>query len=172
MLLLGIGNILQKDDGFGIYASTFLAKNYTFSPSLSIINGGVEGMNLFGHLEAHAEIIVLDVIDISDTPASIYAIPAQELGSRGLNSGGAHEIGILECLDMLELQGKRVPDTTILGIVPQHVTFDIALSQTLFDAFDGYIQTLLQLLAKKGFVASKKAHQTSLLEIIQEVKKL
>ncbi len=51
-ILLGIGNVLQKDDGIGIYAAEYLLHNYSFSPNLSIINGGVEGIKLLdlGHL--------------------------------------------------------------------------------------------------------------------------
>ncbi|HHD83588.1 MAG TPA: hydrogenase expression/formation protein, partial [Campylobacteraceae bacterium] len=45
-VLLGIGNVLQKDDGIGVYAAEYLLRNYTFSPEISIINGGVEGIKL------------------------------------------------------------------------------------------------------------------------------
>jgi len=47
MVILGTGNVLQKDDGLGVYAATYLKNNYTFSPAVEIINGGVEGINLF-----------------------------------------------------------------------------------------------------------------------------
>ena len=50
MTILGIGNVLQKDDGLGVYASTYLKENYSFSKDVSIINGGVEGINLFSIL--------------------------------------------------------------------------------------------------------------------------
>ena len=172
MVILGIGNVLQKDDGLGVYASTYLKKNYTFSKEVEVINGGVEGINLFSVFEESDNILVLDTIALNDTPASIYLIPSYKLGGHGLNSGGAHEIGVLQCIDMLELQGKPVPKTTILGIVPQHVTFDIALSQTITDAFNGYIQTALNFLKKEGIAAERKEHTLSLEEIIYAVKRV
>ena len=172
MVILGIGNILQKDDGLGVYASTYLKENYLFSEEIKVINGGVEGINLFSVFEENDNILVLDTIELNDTPASIYLIPSYELSGHGLNSGGAHEIGILQCIDMLELQGKPVPKTTILGIVPQNVTFDIALSETLTNAFDGYIQTALNFLKKEGIEAEKKKHCLSLEEIIYTVKRV
>jgi len=172
MVILGIGNVLQKDDGLGVYASTYLKENYTFSKEVKVINGGVEGINLFSVFEENDTILVLDTIELNDTPASIYLIPSYELGGHGLNSGGAHEIGVLQCIDMLELQGKPVPNTTILGIVPQNVTFDIALSQTMIDAFNGYIQTALNFLKKEGIEAEKKVDTISLKEIIYAVKRV
>jgi hydrogenase maturation protease len=172
MVILGIGNVLQKDDGLGVYAASYLKENYTFSEEVKIINGGVEGINLFSVLEQNSTVLILDSIELEDEPGSIYLIPSSELSGHGLNSGGAHEIGVLQCLDMLELQGKPQPKATILGIVPQHVTFDMALSQTITDAFDGYIKVALNFLKQEGIEAKKNDHAVSLSEIIHEVKRV
>jgi hydrogenase maturation protease len=172
MLILGIGNILQKDDGLGVYASSYLKENYNFSKEITIINGGVEGINLFCVFEENKNILILDAIQLKDEPASIYLIPSTELSGHGLNSGGAHEIGVLQCLDMLELQGKELPKATVLGIVPQHVTFEIDLSQTLKEAFEGYIRVALNFLKQEGIEAIQKEKNLSLEEIIKDVRKL
>ena len=172
MTILGIGNVLQKDDGFGVYASTYLKENCTFSEEVTIINGGVEGINLFSIFEESRDILILDTIEIQDTPATIYAIPAKELLGHGLNSGGAHEIGVLQCLDMLELQGKELPRATILGIIPKHITFDIDLSDTLKEAFDGYIKVALDFLKKEGIHTSLRENCLSLDELIKDVKRI
>lgn len=172
MVILGIGNVLQKDDGIGVYASTYLKENYTFSKEVEVVNGGVEGINLFSIFEGNDTILILDSIELNDAPGSIYLIPSHELSGHGLNSGGAHEIGVIQCLDMLELQGKPLPTSTILGIVPHHVTFDMALSQTLTDAFDGYINVALNFLKKEGIEAKKNEETLSLAEIIYNVKRV
>jgi len=172
MVILGIGNVLQKDDGFGVYASTYLKKNYTFSKEVEIIHGGVEGINLFSVLEESDHVLILDAIELEDEPASIYLIPSYELSGHGLNSGGAHEIGVLQCLDMLELQGKPQPKATILGIIPQHVTFEMALSPTLTEAFEGYINVALNYLKKEGIEATLNEEVSTLEEILFEVKRL
>ncbi len=170
MLILGIGNILQKDDGLGIYAASFLNANYMFLKPVNIINGGVEGIHLLNVIEENKHILILDSIELKDESGSIYAIPAQELSGYGLNNGGAHEIGIIQCMDMLELQGKEVPTAMVLGIVPSEVTFDIALSETISDAFDDYISVVLQYLEKHGIQHSKNTKQTSLQEIIDRAR--
>ncbi len=172
MVILGIGNVLQKDDGIGVYAATYLQHNYTFSPNIEIINGGVEGINLFNVVERSKHLLILDSIELNDEPGSIYLIPSHELSGHGLNSGGAHEIGVLQVLDMLELQGKPTPETTVLGIIPHHITFDMALSETLSRAFEGYIKVALRYLQKAGIEAVPNTEQTSLEEIIYEVKRI
>lgn len=170
MVIIGIGNVLEKDDGLGVYAATYLNENYTFSENTKIINGGVQGINLLNVVEENDHIVILDSIGLDDAPASIYAIPAQEISGYGLNNGGAHEIGIIQCMDMLELQGKHVPETIVIGIVPAEVTFDFALSDTLRDAFEGYISVVLQYLDKHSISYEKKETSTTLTEIIDRAK--
>ncbi len=168
-VLLGIGNVLQKDDGIGVYAAEYLLRNYTFSPEISIINGGVEGIKLLDIFIDNAEVVILDTIALNETPGTIYNIPAEELGGYGLNSGSAHEIGVLQCLDMLDLQGKPRPKSNIIAIIPQEITFEFALSNGLLEAFEGYIRVILADLRKRGIKVSKTG-DTSLGEIIMKFK--
>jgi len=170
MIIIGIGNVLQKDDGLGVYASTYLNENYTFDTSIQIINGGVEGIHLLNVLEENDHIIILDCLQLDDAPASIYAIPAQEISGYGLNNGGAHEIGILQCMDMMELQGKEVPEAIVIGIVPAEVTFTFGLSDEIVGAFEGYVSVVLQYLAKHGIRYTQKKNTTPLTEIIDRAK--
>ena len=170
MVIIGIGNVLQKDDGLGVYAATYLNENYTFSQEIQIINGGVEGIHLLNVLEENSHVVILDCLQLDDKPASIYAIPAKEISGYGLNNGGAHEIGILQCMDMMELQGKEVPEAIVIGIVPGEVTFAFGLSDEVVSAFEGYISVVLQYLDKHEITHIKNESITTLSEIIDRAK--
>ncbi len=170
MLLLGIGNVLQYDDGIGVYAAEYLRYNYTFSPAIEIVNGGVEGIKLYDLFTQNQEITILDTVALDDAPGSIYNIPAEELGGYGLNSGSAHEIGVLQCLDMLELQGKPKPTSNIIAIVPAEITFAFGLSPKLSEVFEHYIRVILSDLRTKGIETKQKDHTLSLETIIMKFK--
>lgn len=170
IVVLGVGNILQEDDGIGIYACSYLNTNYTFSPEIEIINGGVEGINLLNLFLENDHIIILDTINLDDSAGSIYNIPSRELSGYGLNSGGAHEVGVMQCLDMIELMGKQLPLCNVLGIVPANISFRMALSDELFKQFDSYITAVLNYLKTIEIDGSLKEIQKSLNEIIEEFK--
>jgi hydrogenase maturation protease len=170
MIIIGIGNVLQKDDGLGVYAASYLNENYIFNSDIKIINGGVEGIHLLNLLEENTHIVILDCLQLNDKPASIYAIPAKELSGYGLNNGGAHEIGILQCMDMMELQGKTLPEAIVIGMVPAEVTFTFGLSEEVVDAFEGYISVVIQYLTKQGIAHTTKERHTTLTEIIYRAK--
>ncbi|UCN01292.1 HyaD/HybD family hydrogenase maturation endopeptidase [Sulfurimonas sp. SWIR-19] len=170
LALLSVGNILEFDDGVAVYASQYLEKNYTFSPQTDIINGGVEGINLLNLFMEYKHIIILDAIEIDDKPGSIYHIPSNELTGYGLNSGGAHEIGVLQCFDILELMGKEIPKSSIIGIVPQKIDVCIGLSMTMQKTFCTYIDTVITILQKEGIQVSKNEYPVSLEAIIENFK--
>ena len=170
LAILGVGNILEKDDGIAVYATKYLEKNYAFEPNIDIVNGGVEGINLLNMFMEYKNIIILDAIEIDDEPGSIYHIPSHELTGYGLNSGGAHEIGVLQCFDILELMDKEVPKSSVLGIIPAIIDVEIALSNLLSKKFDTYIGTLLNILKEEGIKVKKNSSIITLDNIIEEFK--
>jgi len=167
LAVLGVGNILERDDGIAVYAAVFLQENFIFDPPVTIVNGGVEGINLLNFFTEHDRILILDALDLDDTPGSIYHIPSHELTGCGINSGGAHEVGVLQCIDMLELMGKPLPDSSVLGIVPERVEVGIGLTATLAARFDDYVATAVSALQREGIAVNKKP-ETLLLENIIE----
>jgi len=170
LALLAVGNILEKDDGIAIYASKYLEENFNFSPEIAIVNGGVEGINLLNMFMEYPHIIILDAIEIDDSVGSIYHIPSEELTGFGLNSGGAHEIGVLQCFDILELMGKETPKSSVIGIVPAHIDVHIGLSQEMFQSFTKYIENILTILKKNKIEVTQKEQGVTLEEIIENFK--
>ncbi len=170
IVVLGVGNVLEEDDGIGIYACAYLNANYTFSPNIEVINGGVEGINLLNLFLENDRIIILDTINLDDEAGSIYNIPSYELSGYGLNSGGAHEVGVMQCLDMIELMGHPLPESNVIGIIPQSITFHMGLSDALENRFNDYIKTVINYLKTIGIEATSKGTFTSLTEIIEGFK--
>jgi hydrogenase maturation protease len=170
LAILGVGNILEKDDGIAIYTTKYLESNYTFEPNIDIVNGGVEGINLLNMFMEYDEILILDAIEIDDKAGSIYHIPSNELTGYGLNSGGAHEIGVLQCFDILELMGRDIPKSSVVGIIPQEIDVEIALSDLMYKKFDVYIKTIIDILKKRGIDVKKNPSTITLSKIIERFK--
>lgn len=170
VVVLGVGNVLEEDDGIGIYASAYLSANYTLSDHVQITNGGVEGINLLNLFLENDHIIILDTINLEDDAGSIYNIPSYELSGYGLNSGGAHEVGVMQCLDMIELMGHPLPESNVIGIVPKSITFHMGLSIELEERFGSYINTVINYLKTCGIEVVENETQQTLLEIIDTFK--
>lgn len=131
ILVLGIGNILQSDDGIGVHvANEILSSGRTISDDVEIIDGGTAGLDLIPIMIGREKIIIIDALKAEDEPGSIYRFkPDHAVQARRMLS--LHEGGITDVLNTMRLMG-HTPEVEIIGIVPEDITtLDIALSEAV-----------------------------------------
>lgn len=166
--VVGVGNILFLDEGVGIYASAFLENNYQFEPGIDIIDGGTLGFKLMDYFQSYDRVIILDTISIEDAPGSIYNIPSEELMGLGTYRKTAHEVEVVEMLEICTLL-ENVAEVSIVGIIPEDIeTVKIDLSEALKKHFESFIATVLKDLDKAGIKYTKKEQQLTLDQIIND----
>lgn len=78
-LILGVGNIIQGDEGFGIHVARQL-KDVLLPGDVRVEEGGVGGFNLLGSLEGAKQVIVVDVM-MTDIPPGKCSSSNQRLTS-------------------------------------------------------------------------------------------
>ena len=167
--ILSIGNILHKDEGMALYTSEYLESNYSFSPNVDIIHGGVEGMSLLNIFIQYEEILILDVIGIEDDAGALYHFPMPQF--RGLGTdGSAGEMGPLECLNMLERRGDTLPEVSLLAIVPDAVEEGVGLSPALLHSFAAYLLMIEKTLENKGITSTAIAEKKTIESVVEGFK--
>jgi hydrogenase maturation protease len=117
VLILGIGNILQSDDGLGIHIVNHITQNIELPDDAEAIDGGTAGFDLIPLLTGREKIIIVDALRVDDEPGSIYRFKPED-ASKSRASLSLHEVGIIEVIDMLRLLGEN-PQIEIIGIVPE-----------------------------------------------------
>jgi hydrogenase maturation protease len=155
-IVLGVGNILFKDEGVGVFASKFLEHNYDFSEGLDIIDGATLGFRLMSYFQEYKRVYIIDTISIEDKPGSIYKVPADELMGLGTYRQTAHEVEIVEMLEICSLL-ESIAEVTIFGIVPKDIeSVDMGLTKELEESFDKLITEVVNEMDKIGFNPRKK----------------
>lgn len=166
--IIGIGNILFKDEGVGVYAAKFLEANYDFMPKIEIVDGATLGFRLMEFFREYDEVILIDTISIADKAGSIYRVPADEMIGLGSYRQTAHEIEVVEMLEMCLLL-DNVAKVTIFGVVPRDInSVEIGLSNELKAIFERLIDLILSDLALLG-VSYKKRDNVSLESVIKSL---
>lgn len=166
LAILSTGNILQKDEGVALYTSKYIESNYSFSPSVDIIHGGIEGLSLLNIMMQYKEIVLLDVIGVADTPGSIYSFPMPEFRRLGSNEE-AEDMGVLECLNMLERRGELLPEVTLLAIVPDSLESDRGLSPILLHSVEAFVLNIVKTIEGKGFSYVEHGEKVPLQSVIE-----
>jgi hydrogenase maturation protease len=112
-------------------------------------------------------VIILDTITMKEeAPGALYNIPGEELLGLGSYKQTAHEVEIVEMLEIAALNGN-LGDVSIVGIVPEDIlSVKIGLSDTLKKAFPDFVATALSEIEKSGIGVQPKEKRLSLDEVI------
>jgi hydrogenase maturation protease len=156
ILILGIGNILFRDEGFGVRVIERLQDLYVFSDNVSIIDGGVLGMNLLGILAETDHLIVIDAVRNKSRPGTFIRLEGEEIPARIRAKNSLHQVDFLEALTLCRVFDK-VPQTVILGVEPQDIeTLSDELTPLIQSTIDPMIEMILQEIARQGASFTKR----------------
>jgi hydrogenase maturation protease len=156
VVVIGIGNILFCDEGVGVYAGRYLEENYDFEPKIEIVDGGTLGFGLMDYYQTYDKVVVLDTISIDDTPGAVYNVPSSELMELGEYRNTAHEVEVVEMLEICSLLGK-IAEVNVIGIVPEDiVTVGIGLSERLHAHFPALVEAAAKELVRSGITVVAK----------------
>jgi hydrogenase maturation protease len=162
--IIGVGSIIFKDDGVGVYASNYIEQNYTFKDDITIVDGGVLGFGLISYLQDYDRVLILDTITADGEVGEIYNIPSEELLGLGSYKQSAHEVEVVEMLEACALL-ENVADVKIIGIIPKDiVSVEISLSGEVEEKFDEFISVALQELDAEY---EKSSTEVTLKEIVE-----
>lgn len=117
VLIMGVGNILLRDEGFGVAAVNHLEKNYYWPENVRLQEGATQGLLLMSELEECDLLVVLDVVLGGKEPGTVYLLENEDL-SRSLSfQGSMHQTDLLQTLQVCELAGCR-PQCLAFGLQP------------------------------------------------------
>jgi hydrogenase maturation protease len=154
--ILGIGNILFSDEGFGVRVIERLQDIYTFSDNVSIIDGGVLGLNLLAILTETDQLIVVDAVRNKRDPGTFIRLEGEEIPARIRAKNSLHQVDFLEALTLCQALDK-VPQTIILGVEPQDIeTLRDELTPLIQSTLDPMIEIILQEIVRQGASYTRK----------------
>lgn len=140
--VLGVGNILFRDEGLGIRALELLERRYRFPENVKLVDGGVLGIHLLGTIAETDHLIVIDAVKNNASPGTLHRLEGEDIPRRILAKNSLHEVDLLEALTLCPAFGK-MPHTIILGIEPSDIE---TLSLNLSPVVESKIQQLLTII--------------------------
>lgn len=131
VIILGIGNLLLKDEGIGIHLIQNLEKE-TLPPGVELVDGGTSTLNILPCIKGADKIIVVDALKAGGEPGSVYRCRPSDLIPSEEAPMSLHHIDFLQALKMTKLLGEDLePRTVIIGVEPLQIEWAIGLTPTL-----------------------------------------
>ncbi|RFM76789.1 HyaD/HybD family hydrogenase maturation endopeptidase, partial [Salmonella enterica] len=118
--ILGLGNLLWADEGFGVRAAEKLFEQYADNEKVDVVDGGTQGLALLPWLQQTEKLLIMDAIDFGMAPGSLAMfrdeqVPAY-LTAKKLS---LHQTSFSEVLALLQLTGGQLSEIVLIGVQPK-----------------------------------------------------
>lgn len=149
--VLGLGNVLMGDDGFGPAAVRAFEAEYAVGPDVSVIDIGTPGLDLTPWLADAEQVIIVDTIKCDLPPGTIKVYDkAGVLRYPASVRVGPHDPGVKETLLALEFAGREPRELTLIGVVPERTEMAVTLSPALAAALEPAVAAIAVSLERFG----------------------
>ncbi len=130
VVVMGIGNLLLKDDGVGIHALQKLQETSSFPGDINvelIDCGTAPDISIF--LDSSVDkLIIIDAVQAHGKPGAIYYFTPDVLESESQDIVSAHDLSLRESLAMMRLVGTLPRETVIIGVEPGEIGWGVTLT--------------------------------------------
>jgi hydrogenase maturation protease len=158
VLVLGIGNLLWADEGFGVRAVEALNEQYAFAPEVSLMDGGTQGLLLLDPVCAAGKVLVFDAIDFGLAPGTLKVLRDRDVPAWAASKMSLHQQSFQELLAIADLQGRFPPRLTLIGVQPERLTdFGGSLSASVRAQLGPAVTAAVEELSSWGYAARPRS---------------
>ena len=139
--ILGVGNVILRDEGFGVRVAEYLDAHYEFPENVQIVDGGTLGIELTQYITGTNKLLVIDSINGGAEPGTLFRFHNDAVMDHFQEKVSAHEVGIQDVLALLTVAGHKIPEVIVIGAQPYDLEAGVELS-------DGMQKLLPQVVAQ------------------------
>ncbi|MEN8905711.1 MAG: hydrogenase maturation protease [Clostridiales bacterium] len=134
IVIIGIGNILLKDDGIGIHIINELnkLKDDKELKEIEFIDGGTSTLDMLKHFQENDIVIIIDALRSGLKPGTIYKLKPEDINDTILCDLSIHDVQIVDIVKLANIMGYN-PKIIIFGIEPKNIGYGIEISEELLN---------------------------------------
>ena len=157
--VLGLGNVLMSDDGFGPFVVRVLEATYDAPANVEFIDVGTPGLDLTPYLLDAEAVIFVDTVTSAGRPGAIKTYSREEiLRYPPQTRTGGHDPALKEALLTVDATGNGPRNVTLVGVVPEWIATGVALSPAVEASVSRAAMTVIQELEKLGVHMERRRH--------------
>jgi hydrogenase maturation protease len=158
VLVLGIGNLLWADEGFGVRAVERMHLEYEFDDNVTLMDGGTQGLYLVQDVRAADILVVFDAVDYGLPPGTLKLVEDAEVPQfLGVRKMSLHQTGFQEVIATAAMFGEAPQHMLLVGVQPVELEdYGGSLRDDVKSQVEAAIGAALAYLARFGITARKR----------------
>jgi hydrogenase maturation protease len=150
ILVLGLGNILLRDEGLGVRALERLQAEVDLPSRVRALDGGTMGLDLLPYIAGASRLLILDALRMGGAPGSLVRLEDDEIPAALAIKLSVHQVGLQELLAASRFQGTLPARITLLGIEPETIEWGLDFSPPVSAALDALVDAAVRELRAWG----------------------
>ena len=156
VVVLGIGNVLNSDDGLGPFAARTLQAGWDFPADAEVLDAGTPGMDLQSLLHEAEVAIFVDAVRDQGAPGDVKRYDRESILKGGTKTVmSPHEPGLREALLAMEFRGIGPAEVILWGAIPENLELGTTLTGTMRRAVPAVLEGVLADLRRLGVEARR-----------------
>lgn len=122
IVVLGIGNVLWADEGFGVRCVEALQAGWDFADHVRLVDGGTQGLYLLPLVQTATHLVILDAIDYGLPPGTLKRVADDEVPRfLGAKKMSLHQTGFQEVLMLAQMTESYPRHVLLVGCQPEEL---------------------------------------------------
>lgn len=159
-LFLGIGNILHRDDGFGVRAAELMAE-LPLHGRVEVVDGGTLGRELVDVIERRELVVVADSIEAGAEPGTVFCLSPEKLEPLLPFELSLHDAHFLDALDEVRLIGAPPREVVVFAVQVENVSMGIGLSPPVEESLNQVVALALERFGLSGSLLEQRLVRAS-----------
>jgi hydrogenase maturation protease len=155
-LVLGIGNVLLRDEGVGIHAVEELRRRFAFGPDVELLDGGTAGVELLRYLDDRDHIVVVDAIAAGHAPGTVFRVEGEDVPRQFHQRISPHQIGLSDVLATAMIGDTLPGEIVMFGIEPKDLATGLTLTPEVEGSLDKLVGAVVGELRRLGYRAEER----------------
>ena len=143
LLILGVGNKIQRDDGIGVHMIEQLNR-MALPEWVELFDGGTAGFDLIPVLSNRKKVIVIDAVKGSVPAGTLFKFTPEDLENEEHSYDSLHQLGIIESLQMAKLMDRAPDDCVIFAVQPGVIEWGLTLTDSVESAIPKLTDAILR----------------------------
>jgi hydrogenase maturation protease len=120
-LVLGLGNILLRDEGIGVWVAESLSREFDFPPEVTMLEGGTLGLDLLPRLDGVERLLLVDAVKLGREPGEIVRLDGDAVSAALDVKISPHQVGVQDLLAAARLMGREPSRVVLWGMEPERL---------------------------------------------------
>lgn len=157
VLVLGLGNILWADEGFGVRAVESFHATYRDRNDVDVMDGGTLGSYLMNAVMDAKRLLILDCCDLKEKPGTLRVLRDDDIRVWSSTKISAHQTGMNDVLAKAMLLGYEPEAITVIGVEPCDLEdYGGSLTEKVRARVPEAVQIAAEELCRWGFPVQKR----------------